>query len=299
MFQVFLKIRKREFIGIHQFCLRATLGLFLCSFYLFSMAQDQNLLQWRFVKRPSVNLSASSYLPTTEFQISEEPLVRPFITDDARVVGKKLAQIESWLRIDRNEGQQWVMTAYGPNDRLEVSIGGVFGWDNESGKANFAYALPLIQAKYLIRPYQQAKGPGFGLVGGTFLPVGKGAFKPDGYGSFLFGTITQCFGKNEDLLLHLNTGVNYLRVAGNNQWVETWGFGTQARVKGGFHLVGEIFSGDPYVPGSGLSYQTGFRHFFSDLLQIDMTLGKGIAGDNILPLWYSAGVRIVLESFKN
>jgi hypothetical protein len=31
--------------------------------------------------------------------------VRPFITDDARVVGDHLAQLETWLRLDKEAGQ--------------------------------------------------------------------------------------------------------------------------------------------------------------------------------------------------
>jgi hypothetical protein len=227
-----------------------------------------------------------------------EPTVRPFITDDARVVGNRLAQAEAWFRLDRESGQQWLLGAYGPNNRLELTAGGVFGYFRPEGESStFSYALPLLQAKYLIREYGPGRGPGYGFVLGTFLPVGTGEFKPPGYGTFGFLTISQCFGEREDVLIHANLGYNFLHVDRSNEWQGTWGLGTQVRALGGFHLVGEIFSGDPYVPGSGLSYQVGFRHFFSDLVQVDMTLGKGIAGQNPLPLWGSAGVRIVTERF--
>ncbi|HMP91351.1 MAG TPA: hypothetical protein PKD90_00630 [Phnomibacter sp.] len=229
----------------------------------------------------------------------EEPTVRPFITDDARVVGERLAQIETWFRIDKESGQQWVMAAYGPNDKLELTLGAVAGYErSHNSKALFSYALPLLQAKYLFKPYGHGKGPGLGLVMGSFLPMGKGGFKPPGFGTFSFATISQCFGANEDLLLHLNVGLNYLHVNKEHELLRTWGFGTQVRTIGGMHLVGEIFSGDPYVPGAGTSWQAGFRHFFSDLLQIDMTCGKGISGANPLPFWASGGVRIVLERWQ-
>lgn len=231
--------------------------------------------------------------------ISQEPQVRPFITDDARVVGKRLAQMEAWFRLDKEAGQQWVMAAYGPSEQLEISLGGVFGYENHgNGKLGFSYALPLIQGKYLVRGYAHGKGPGLGFVLGSFLPGGTGSFRQPGFGTFGFTTITQCFGEREDVLIHLNTGLNYLHIDGSNSFLSTWGLGTQIRTLGGFHLVGEIFSGDPYVPGSGLSWQAGFRHFFSDLFQIDMTIGKGISGSNPLPLWGSAGVRIVTERWK-
>lgn len=228
--------------------------------------------------------------------------VRPFITDDSRVVGERLAQLETWCRADEADFQQWLIFAYGPNDRLELSAGGVLGleYEAEEGKRNaFSYALPLLQAKYLIRPYGHRQWPGLGIVAGTFLPFGKGALKPPGYGAFSFATVSQCFGEREDLLLHLNLGLNYLFIGQKHELLNTWGFGVQARTLGGFHLVGEVFSGDPYLPGSGTSWQLGFRHFFSDLLQIDATVGKGFAGENPLPIWFSAGVRIVTERFQN
>jgi hypothetical protein len=109
--------------------------------------------------------------------------------------------------------------------------------------------------------------------------------------------MSQCFGEGEKWLLHANTGANYLHIDGTNQLLGTWGFGTQVKVYKGMHLVGEVFSGDPYVPRTGTAYQVGYRYFFNDLFQIDMTAGKGIAGRSPLPLWFSAGVRVVTERF--
>lgn len=131
------------------------------------------------------------------------------------------------------------------------------------------------------------------IVAGSFLPFGNGSFKPPGYGAFSFATISQCFGKQEDLLLHLNIGTNYLYSQGENNWLLTWGFGSQLRCYDGWHLVGELFSGDPYITGSGLSYQTGIRYFYSDRLQLDATVGEGLAGNHQLPFWASAGLRWV------
>lgn len=53
--------------------------------------------------------------------------VRPFITDDARVVGSRLAQLESWYRQDKETIQQWFLLAYGPTDWVELTFGGVIG----------------------------------------------------------------------------------------------------------------------------------------------------------------------------
>jgi hypothetical protein len=224
--------------------------------------------------------------------------VRPFITDDSRVVGNRLAQLESWIRIDQESGQLWALSAYGPSSKLELTMGGVFGYEvHDEHDLLFSYALPLIQGKFLFKEYKPNKAPGIGIVIGTFLPYGLRSFRPAGYGTFGYATVSQCFGKGEKVLIHGNVGGNYLHIDGSNQFINTWGLGTQIKVYKGMHFVGEFFSGDPYIPGTGTSYQIGYRYFFSDLFQIDMTIGKGIAGDVILPFWFSAGVRIVTEKF--
>lgn len=230
-----------------------------------------------------------------------EPLVRPFITDDSRVVGAKLSQFESWVRSDKDAFQHWVLYAYGPTNWLELTTGFVHGVDHErtaEGLGNaYTYALPLLQAKFLFREYGDGKPPGLGLVAGTFLPGGSGSFKVPGYGAFAFSTITQCFG-DEWLLLHANLGGSYLYLDPNPEAILTWGTGFQLRTYKGLHTVAEIFSGDPYIPGVGTAWQFGFRHFISDELQLDATCGQGIAGAYVLPFWWTAGVRWVFGAGK-
>ncbi len=229
---------------------------------------------------------------------SKDILVRPFITDDARVVGERLAQLETWVRFDKEAGQHWILGAYGPTKKLELTAGGVYGYQVEhDSKKTLSYALPLLQAKILFKEYLPSKAPGFGMVAGTFLPAGQGTFKPAGYGTFGFLTVSQSFGEGDKLLFHGNFGGNYLHIDGSNNLISTWGLGTQIKAYKGMHLVGEIFSGDPYIPGTGTSWQAGYRYFFSELFQIDMTVGNGIAGDVIMPFWFSAGARLVTEKF--
>ena len=237
--------------------------------------------------------------PTGLPQKPKEVKVRPFITDDARVVGERLAQWESWVRIDKESWQHWNLFAYGPSSRLELTTGLVYGvaHPQDAEKRAFSYALPLVQGKFLFREYKPNRLPGVAMVVGTFLPGGRGAFRPAGYGSFGFLTVTQSFLDGDRVLLHGNVGLNYLHVDGANSTLATWGFGTQIRTYNGLHFVGEIFSGDPYVPGAGTSWQVGARHFISEFAQIDATVGQGIGGANPLPFWYSAGVRLVTSAF--
>ena len=54
--------------------------------------------------------------------------VRPFITDDARVVGGRTLQLETWVRADREAFQHWVLVGFGPVGPVELTLGGrLFG----------------------------------------------------------------------------------------------------------------------------------------------------------------------------
>lgn len=155
----------------------------------------------------------------------------------------------------------------------------------------------MFQGKFLFNEYKPGKAPGIALVTGSFLPGGQGAFVPPGYGAFAFLIASQALGKNEDVLIHANIGQNYLPQSSTEYLTKTWGIGTQIRTYRGFHLVGEFFSGDPYILGTGLAYQAGFRHFISDLIQVDATVGQGVGGQNKMPFWFSAGARLVTTKF--
>lgn len=225
--------------------------------------------------------------------------VRPFITDDARVVGWLLGQYEGWFRFDKHAYQHWNLIAYGPTNRWELTFGLFHGLDaSQAELKQYSYAVPLLQAKYLINEYKPNKPPGIAIVAGSFLPGGQGAFKVPGYGAFAYIAITQSIGKDDRFLFHGNIGVNYIKYPTFDYTVMTWGLGTQIRTIGGLHLVAEVISGDPYVIGAGTAYQVGFRHFINDFVQLDLTVGEGIAGQTKLPFWSSAGVRLVTDWFQ-
>jgi hypothetical protein len=70
------------------------------------------------------------------------------------VVGRKLAQWETWMRFDKESGEHWHMLAYGPTRYMELTAGFVYGYERAGEeKTNFSFALPLLQAKFLIREY--------------------------------------------------------------------------------------------------------------------------------------------------
>lgn len=215
--------------------------------------------------------------------------VRPFITDDARVVGRRQAQMETWTRGDRGAFQHWALASYGPIEPLELTIGAVHGVTYEHGR-EYSIAGPLMQAKFLLRKPKTSSWPGVAVSAGAFAPVGNGAFRPSGWDSFVYAALTESLMEDDRILLHGNAGFVNSSIGGRTP---TWGAGSQIRIHGGFHAVSEVFSGDPYAESSGVAFQAGFRHFISEYIQIDATVGSGMSGQPRLPVWATVGLRLV------
>lgn len=222
--------------------------------------------------------------------------IRPFVTDDARTVGKGRIQLETYWRRDRPSLQHWILPAVGPFEWLELTLGGVHGLSQlGKGPENPRYALsgPLFQGKFLLRETVPNHWPGVAIVAGTVAPAGRGGFEPPGMNGFTYLAVTQGFFKEDDFLIHGNVGLSMISAPGLDPAKVTWGIGTQVETIFDFHLIGEIFSGDPYTIGTGGAYQLGFRQIFDEHLQLDFTVGSGLWGATVLPVWFSSGIRIV------
>ena len=225
----------------------------------------------------------------------EARAIRPFITDDARVVGAGHLQLETYWRRDRSSLQQWLLPAIGPTDWMELTLGGVHGLAQlgRPGAPVYAVGGPVLQGKFLLRETIPNRLPGVAFSAGGLPPVGRGGFEAPGWSAFSYVAITQAFLKEDDLLIHANLGLSAVSAPGLAPAKLTWGLGAQVETLYDFHLIAEVFSGNPYVRGSGGAYQAGFRMIFNDHLQLDGTWGGGLWGDERLPVWLSSGVRIV------
>lgn len=221
--------------------------------------------------------------------------VRPFITDDARVVGERAAQVETWLRVDKKGTQHWLAPAIGPFAPLEVSLIGVHGRDD--GK--YSSAFPILQLKALARETKEgAVVPGLAVVGGTVGTGGFGPLRSPRWDTFGYAALSESVLPNDRLLFHQNVGVFVARIDERRKGQVTWGLGTQVHVFRGFHAVGELFSGDPYESHASGAFQMGGRQFLSRIVQVDATLGRGVFGGGAkLPTWGSIGLRIASDSF--
>lgn len=213
--------------------------------------------------------------------------IRPFVTDDARVVGDKLAQLETWILVDRLVLEHNALVAIGPTEWLELTVGLTHGGVHSGAERGYSITGPIVQAKALLVPARNNSWPGFALAAGVLPPLGHGAFTPPGWGGFVYLALTESLFE-EWLLLHANVGVaigdggastSSLGFGGSSagrvRTLVTAGFGLQARLVAGLHGVAEVYYGDPYDPRTNFpAIQSGFRYIFNDHVQIDGTFGS-------------------------
>jgi len=220
--------------------------------------------------------------------------VRPFITDDARVVGFDNGQMESSLRIDKFKYQNLNLAAYGLTENLEFTAGWIDGYYRKEPDDGWSVTGPILQLKYLLVESKPLSYPGVAIVAGTNHPWGVGALTPNQWGEFGYIALTETIMDKDRLLVHGNIGIS---VVGSKGYF-TWGIGTQVLVWRGLCVIGEVASGDPYssTVTQGGVYQAGFRYIINDNLQLDLTYGNGLWGSPKPDSWSGFGLRVVFDS---
>jgi len=218
--------------------------------------------------------------------------VRPFVTDDARVVGEHMGQVETSVRYSRDSFSNLSLVTLGTTKNSEVTAGFVNGFPLEmESNRSFSITGPLMQFKYLFWEAKPNSYPGFAMSVGASPPWGKGEFRPGQWSGFVYAAMTESLFDQERVLIHANLGIS----TSSEVTVGTWGLGTQIRMIGGLHAVMEIFCNDPYAGKSGGAYQAGFRHIVSDDIQIDLTGGSGLFGTNRINSFVGMGIRFVSD----
>lgn len=225
--------------------------------------------------------------------------IRPFVTDDARVVGGKLAQLETWVLLDGSGFEHSALGAIGPTDWLELTLGVIHGAPYARPARDHQLTAPLLQAKVLFLPAHDDSWPGVALTAGVIPAAGDPTFLDPGRVLFGYLALTESL-RQEWLLLHANLGVTRgpaVPGGARTHSVVTAGFGFQLRVLGGFHAVAELYRGDPYAPEqTAPATQIGFRHIFTDQVQIDGTLGTTLTSaghTGAVERWGTLGLRLV------
>ncbi|MDX2023597.1 MAG: hypothetical protein SF187_25390 [Deltaproteobacteria bacterium] len=248
--------------------------------------------------------------------------IRPFVTDDARVVGKRLAQLETWLLVDRLAYEHNALAAYGPTDWLELTAGFVHGANHTGAVRGYSISGPILQAKALIIAAQDNGWPGLAVAAGTLAPAGTGSLKAPGWGGFVYAAATESLW-NEAVLIHVNLGFaaadngsnasgsggdqgsaspGGLSASGGNRasTLTTSGIGVQTHLFAGLHSATEVFYGDPFDPRTDYpAMQLGLRYIFNDNVQMDGTFGStlvtvpGASQNERFERWASVGIRLV------
>ena len=68
-------------------------------------------------------------------------------------------------------------------------------------------------------------------------------------------------------------------------------FGKKARQPAALHYIAEIYHGDPIGGDAGGAFQTGLRYCINEKIQLDVTGGSGLWGDNKPSTFFGIGLR--------
>lgn len=204
--------------------------------------------------------------------------VRPFVTDDARIVDYGQFEMENWLEVTRAEGEFGpapginVMAGLTISDAVEILVGWGAGHDpNET----VTLANPVITGKLLLRKTLANGKPGYAVSIASALNQGNGSMYDEGRVYSVIGMASWRL-LEDKLNLHVNLGMRH--DGDGEQHFRTrpyWGVGSEAATPyPKLHFVLEAFSGDPLVPNApNYAMQTGFRYHYRDTLQFDLTFG--------------------------
>ena len=207
--------------------------------------------------------------------------VRPFVTDDARIVYKGQLATETYAGMTMVKGQKPAIEARALQgiaftDRFELVAGG-FGFtyqDNHTRPLDL-----LIQPKYVLHSSLGAI-PSLSVAAASLLPLSGNRQHWDGYAMahvswFLFTPEDSTDPNDNDLAIHLNLGVKTRYDAGpvtfQSKLFWAAGFEVITPVTRELRFLGEIFNGDPFSYEEKFpAFQTGFRWYKSPMVQMDL-----------------------------
>ena len=247
--------------------------------------------------------------------------VRPFVTDDARIVYKGQVTTETYGGITMVQGDKPAIEArslqgLGITDRFELTAGG-FGFSYQD---NHARPLDmLIQPKYVLHNSLGAI-PSVSVTAASLFPLSGNRQHWDGYAMaqvswFLFTPDADTDPYDNDLALHLNLGMKSRYDAGPATYRSKlyWaaGFEVITPVTREIRFLGEIFNGDPFSFEEKFpAFQTGFRWYKSPTVQLDLVF-RGLrngsletqapTGAEFSPGWnytIQAGLRVLFDVFR-
>ena len=247
--------------------------------------------------------------------------VRPFVTDDARIVYKGQLETETYAGVtmvngDKPATEVRALQGMAFTERFELIAGG-FGFTYQDH-----HARPLdllIQPKYVLHSSLGAI-PSLSVAAATLFPLSGNRQHWDGYAMahlswFLFTPEASPDPYDNNLAFHLNLGVKSRYDAGPNTFQNKlyWaaGFEVITPLTREVRFLGEVFNGDPFSYEEKFpAFQTGFRWYKSPMVQMDFVF-RGLrngsletqapTGAEFAPGWnytIQAGLRVLFDVFR-
>jgi len=274
------------------------------------MARDAKALAQ--MTRSRLTRHAALVLPLVVAVARPAGAVRPFVTDDARIVSRGQLEVEMWpeLVLARGEAHPGyhAMGGVSVTEWFEVIAGGGFGI---GPRGELTIANPVVLPKFLIWRAEDNGIPGLALSVGLTLPFGRGRLFDDATGTYAAALLTSRF-FDDWLLVHANVGWLGARRSGeggsgNVSTRPYWGGGFDLGVgHPDARLVGEAYAGDPLQPlGAKYAFQWGGRWLASDFVNIDLTFGaQPLVEDDVRisgewELWSQVGIRLLFDVFTD
>lgn len=247
--------------------------------------------------------------------------VRPFVTDDARIVYKGQVTTETYGGVTMVKGDKpaielRTLEGLGITDRFELTADGLgFTYqDNQARPLDM-----LIQPKYVLHSSLGAI-PSLSVAAGSLFPLSGNRQHWDGYAMahvswFLFTPDADTDPYDNNLAIHLNLGAKSRYDAGPATYQSKlyWaaGFEVVTPVSREIRFLGEIFNGDPFSFEEKFpAFQTGFRWYKSSTVQLDLVF-RGLrngsletqapTGAEFSPGWnytIQAGLRVLFDVFR-
>lgn len=247
--------------------------------------------------------------------------VRPFVTDDARIVYKGQLETESYagLTMTRNDKptvEARFLQGMSLTDRLEIIAGG-FGFTYQ---ANQARPLDmLIQPKYVV--YRSFGAiPSISVAAASLFPLSGNRQQWNSYAMahaswFLFTPENSTDPYDNGLAIHINVGTKSQYDAGPSiyrskvYWAAA--FEVITPISREIRFLGEVFNGDPFSYEEKFpAFQTGFRWYKTANTQMDIVF-RGVrdgseqtrnsAGAEVGPGWnytIQVGFRTLFDVFR-
>lgn len=257
---------------------------------------------------PAFAVVAVAAVLAISFAGSAALAVRPFVTDDARIIDYGQFEAETWLELGRSEGS-WdpapalnVMAGVSVTEWLEIIAGSGLG---RGGDDEFTVVNPLIQPKLLLIPAHEGGLPGLAFGAGFTFDAGRGTQHDRGRGAYYIAMSTLRL-RDDWLMIHGNLGVRSDRARGGSTSTRAyWGLGLDlAMWNPDFRFILESYAGDPLELGAPRAAgQLGFRWIKSDYVNFDMTFGmqpqNGSGGRRHASVegWGQLGIRLLLDVF--